>query len=69
MSLAQVEQKVNEAGTQSRLAKELGLDRSHIHLVLKGKRKPSLDVFFGIAAGLKVDSDSLYKFLTNAATN
>ena len=69
MSLSQVEQKVTKIGGRSQLAKELGLHRSHVHLVLDGKRKPSLDVFFGIAGKLKVDPDALYKFLSDAATN
>lgn len=61
--------KVNDVGGQSELAKQLGLHRSHVHLVLSGKRKPSLDVFFSLAGKLGVDPDALYKFLTDAATN
>jgi transcriptional regulator with XRE-family HTH domain len=69
MSLSQVERKVHEIGGQTELAKALGVKRSHVHLMLNGKRKPSLDVFFGMVDKLKVEPDALYKFLTNAATN
>jgi transcriptional regulator with XRE-family HTH domain len=69
MSLSQVERKVNEVGGRTKLAEELGVHRSHINFVLNGKRKPSLDVFFGLVVKLKMDPDSLYKFLTDAATN
>lgn len=49
---------------RTRIAKQLGLDRSYVSQVLAGKRTPGLDVAAGIAKGVGVSLDGLHAWLT-----
>jgi transcriptional regulator with XRE-family HTH domain len=64
---AQVEQKVAQVN-RTRLAKELGLDRSYVSQVLAGRRMPGLDVAAGIARGMGVSIDALHGWLTRGSS-
>ena len=61
--LEQVGQKV-AAVNRTRMARELGLDRSYVSQVLAGHRMPGLDVAAGIAKGVGVSIDGLHAWLT-----
>ena len=60
--LEQVGAKV-AAVNRSRIARELGLDRSYMSQVLNGRRMPGLDVAAGIAKGVGVSIDELHAWL------
>jgi transcriptional regulator with XRE-family HTH domain len=51
---------------QSELAREMGLNRSHVCLIFAGKRKPSLDVAARLAGRLRVSLDEFYAYLVQA---
>lgn len=59
--IPQLMRKVN----RSELARELNLDRSHVSLVLNGKRMPSLGVAAGMAKRMGVTLDELHWYLAS----
>lgn len=65
--LEQVTQKV-AAANRTRLARELGLDRSYVSQVLAGRRMPGLDVAAGIAKEVGVSIDALHGWLVVRAS-
>lgn len=62
MSLAVVQKRVQEAN-RSELARQLSVDRSHVSLVLAGKRMPSLPMAAKLARELGLSLDDLHGYL------
>jgi transcriptional regulator with XRE-family HTH domain len=59
MATAFVDTRLFEAVNQSRLAHDVGLSRSYISLIFRGKRNPKLSVAARIARHLNVSLDQL----------
>lgn len=59
---AVVERKI-EGTNQTVLAETLGVNKSHVSMILKGKRKPSLQVAASMAKALGVSLDDFHGFL------
>lgn len=51
----------------SELAREIGVNRSHVSLILNGKRLPSLPVAGKLAKAMGVSLDELHDRLVTAA--
>lgn len=51
----------------SELAREVGVNRSHVSLILAGKRMPSLPVAGKLAKAMGVSLDELHRQLVPAA--
>jgi transcriptional regulator with XRE-family HTH domain len=51
----------------SELAREIGVNRSHVSLILNGKRMPSLPVAGKLAKAMGVSLDELHARLVTAA--
>lgn len=49
--------------TMAALAREAGLSRSHLSLILRGKRQPSLDTCYRLATALKRDVVDIIRLL------
>lgn len=64
----QVERKI-EAANRSQLARDLGVNRSHVSQVLSGKSVPSLAVAAGMAKRIGVSLDQLWEYLQTASVN
>lgn len=64
----QVERKI-DAANRSQLARELGVTRSHVSLVLSGRSVPSIAVAAGIAKKIGVSLDELWGYLQTASVN
>lgn len=63
-----VERKI-EAVNRSQLARELGVTRTHVSLVLSGRSVPSIQVAAGIAKKIGVSLDDLWGYLQTASVN
>lgn len=64
MSLALVQDKV-AAANRTHVAREVGLTRNYVSLVLSGKREPSFLIAAKLARGLGITLDELYKCWTS----
>jgi len=62
-----VDRKV-EAANRSRLAREMGCDRTHVSKVLSGQYMPSLPLAANLARRLGVSLDDFYGYLERSVT-
>lgn len=63
---ATVQRKIAQVN-QSQAARDLGLNRSYVNQVLKGKRMPGLDVAAGLAKYLGVSIDALHGWIVTGS--
>ncbi len=63
MSLALVQSKVDNAN-RTHVARETGLTRVYVSMVLSGKREPSFDVAAKLAGELGITLDQLHELWT-----
>jgi len=68
MVAAVVEQKIG-AVNRSHLAKELGLTRTYVSLVLNGRRSPSFSVACEMARKMKLTLEDFQGYLEKSAVN
>lgn len=65
----QVVEKKIRAANRSELAREIGVTRTHVSLILSGKNAPSLPVAAGMAKRIGVSLDQFWDYLQTASVN
>lgn len=66
--VTQVERKI-EAANRTQIARNVGVTRNHVSLILSGKNVPSLSVAAGVAKEIGVSLDDLWGYLQTASVN